>query len=210
MDKIIKILYFNFQNRIKEKFTYNLLSILSVFLIIFYIFFLNRLHTILVIILLSPYIIIANMSGINKNITFAVLKNFPVRLYDIMNILSFKFLFNNLITGLAAIFILRSFFNFSLIEWIFIYLTVSYISLIFYFLFQLKLRKLLNPDLIFAIAAAVVILISIFFLSLLYYVSEAVLILLSLGVTVIYHTAGLKIISSAVESNIEKILELNS
>ena len=208
--KIIRILIFNFINRIRERFFYNLLSVFTGFMIIFYALFLLNLYSIIIVVLFTPYIIVNNLSMINKNINFAVLKDYPVTFSDIINILSFKFLTNNLISGLLIIFTLKYFFDFNMSEWICILFITSYISLILFFLIQLKIWKLFNLDMIFAITTAVIILISILILSLLYRISGAFMIVLSLLVVVFYHSAAVKIISRLLDSNVGIILEYNS
>ncbi len=208
--KIIRILIFNFINRIRERFLFNLLSVFTGFMIIFYAFFLLNLYSTIIVVLFIPYIIVNNLAVINKNINFAVLKDYPVTFSDIINILSFKFLTNNLISGLLIIFTLKYFFDFNMSEWICILFVTSYISLILFFLFQLKIRKLFNLDMIFAITIAVIILISILILSLLYRISGAFMIVLSLLVVVFYHSAAVKIISRLLDSNLGIILEYNS
>lgn len=209
MSKLIKILGLNFKNSFRESIIDNVVSLILFCLIVVFIISKRTNVSGNSLLFLIPLLSSIKLDILNKNINFEILVNYPLRLHDIIQILSYKYLVVNTLLNYFIIVGLRFFIIFNLSEWLVITLLISYSSLILYFLIQLLIRKSLDIDLISILIILIMGIVGENIFLLIFKLSSLSIFLISTLVILVYHFSGLKIIEKLLVNTIGELLEKN-
>jgi hypothetical protein len=207
MNKYTAILFFNYLNRIRGGVFLNLLSLFVVVLLSIYLYTLDSMHSMHIVIFVSLYITLGNLNGINRNITLTELTKYPVTISAIIHMLSVKYLASTFTIGLLVYILLRITHAVAFIEWASVLLLAAYGSLLGYLVIQLLIRKMTDIDILFLLLMALIHMAFISSALLFFRISIIGTIGIYLLFITFFHIVAVRNIAAILNDNIEDLLE---
>jgi hypothetical protein len=186
---------------------YNLLSLIVVVLLSIFLYSLNHLHNMLVLLIVTQYITLGNLYGINKNITIAELTKYPVTICAVIHMLSLKYLISTFTIGLLVYILLRITHVIAFVEWVTVLLLAAYVSLLGYLVIQLVIRKMTDIDILFLLLMALIHMVLISSTLVFFRISIIGAIGINLLFIASFHIVAVKSITGILTDNIEELLE---
>lgn len=207
MLRTIQILRFNFLSRLRERFLVNLISLLTVALLIFVLISTGMRLPWLLLFYVIAYICLMNLDAVDKNVGLTVLTDFPLTLRDVLEILSFKFIWASLLAGVVVLAGVRLVMPFSIFEWANILVADVYFSLIFFLVVQITIRGTVAADPLSILMLGGGLGVVTFLWAILYHLYAPVEAAASIVLVALYHVFILRRVASSAADRVCQIME---